>query len=124
MAQILVVDDEDMLRAMLKQALTKDGHTVLEARNGLEALDVAKQNEIDLIITDLVMPEKNGLDLIMGLKNLKKNAPVLAISGGGGIDSNYDYLSVAKLIGATAVFSKPLDLSAFRSEVEKNLNKT
>lgn len=121
MATILIADDEEMLRGMLRQALSKDGHEVLEASNGVEALNLSQSTHVDLIITDLVMPEKNGLDLIMELKKTHHNTPIFAISGGGGIETNYDYLSVAKLIGANSIFSKPIDLASFRHEIAKAL---
>ncbi len=121
MATVLIVDDEEMLRGMLRQALKKDGYDILEASNGNEALELSNTHEIDLLITDLVMPGKNGLDLIMELKKGQHNMPIIAISGGGGIDTNYDYLSVARLIGATSIFSKPIDLGQFRNTVSNLL---
>lgn len=111
---VLIVDDEDMIRMILSQLLSKDGYNILQAGDGEAAIRACTGQKIDLIITDLVMPTKNGIDLIMEIKRSQGNIPIIAISGGGGIKGTFDYLSVAKLIGAEEIFPKPLDLDKLR----------
>ena len=121
MASILVVDDEKPVRDLLHIALTQDNHNVLLAKNGREAVELQQNHQFDLVITDMVMPEKNGIDLIMELKKKNPASKVLAISGGGGIDGRFDYLSIAKLIGAEHIISKPFDLKTIREKVNATL---
>lgn len=121
MATILIVDDEEMIRSMLQQALTKDGHDIFIANNGKEAIETAQQQPLDLLITDLVMPVQNGLDLIMEIRKNHPDIPIVAISGGGGLESHFNYLSVAELIGAHSIFKKPLELSEFRRKIDELL---
>lgn len=120
MAKILIVDDEDTIRNMIKIVLEREGYEVLEAVNGEDAIEKAAGEELDLLITDLVMPEKNGIDLILQLKDSQKDLPVLAISGGGGVTGRFDYLPVAKLIGASNILRKPFEMSELK-EVVKTL---
>lgn len=121
MPRILVVDDEESVREMLTQMLEPAGYDVIEAGNGAEACDVCKELPVDLIITDIVMPEKNGIDLIMDVKNEFPDTPVIAISGGGGITGRFDYLEIAKLVGAKNILKKPFAMADLRSAVDNIL---
>lgn len=121
MPNILVVDDEKPVRDLLNDVLEKDGHKVVGAATGIEAEELYKSNQIDLVITDLVMPEKGGIDLIMGLKEHNPGVRVIAISGGGGITGRFDYLPIAKLVGAVRVISKPFQIAEIRKQVEQVL---
>lgn len=118
MSKILVVDDEDSVRNMIKLILVREGYDVVEAINGEDALSKAQSDSFDLMITDLVMPEVNGIDLILKIKTACKNMPVLAISGGGGITGRFDYLPVAKLIGAGNILRKPFDMNELKQVVK------
>lgn len=117
MAKIMVVDDEHSVRNMLREMLERD-HEVVEASNGQEAYDSYLQEPTDMIITDLVMPEKSGIDLIMDLKRKYPQIRILAISGGGGITGRFDYLPIAKLIGAEAILSKPFHAGELRKKID------
>jgi len=117
MASILVIDDETPIRTMLRDILEQDDHEVKEACNGKEAYSIFKKGEFDLLITDLVMPEKSGIDLIMEIKKEYPDMRVIAISGGGGITGRFDYLPIAKLIGAKAIINKPFHMSELRETV-------
>jgi YesN/AraC family two-component response regulator len=117
MAKILVVDDENTIRVMLRGMLEKEGHEILDASNGVEACDMYRENPVDLIITDLVMPERSGIDLILDLKAEFPMIRIMAISGGGGITGRFDYLPIAKLIGAKYVLSKPFHKPELQSMV-------
>jgi len=120
MAKILIVDDEEQMRLVLREALERDNNEIIEAKDGMEASNLYE--EVDLIITDLVMPEKNGLDLIMEIKDKRPDLPIMAISGGGGITGRFDYLPISKIIGAKAIFDKPFSLRELRDQVALLLN--
>jgi two-component system, response regulator PdtaR len=79
--KLLICDDEDLIRKSLARAFRAQGHEVLEAENGLVGLNLLKSNEVDLIILDLLMPEKNGFDFLSEMKILK---PVIIISAFSG----------------------------------------
>jgi len=118
MAKILIVDDEDSVRMMLKEMLKMSNHVVSEAKNGQEAIERYYAQPVDLIITDLVMPDKSGIDLIMELKEKFPNVRVLAISGGGGITGRFDYLPVAQLLGADFILEKPFQMKELYTKIE------
>jgi DNA-binding NtrC family response regulator len=119
MACILIVDDDPAILSLLSEALLMDGHEVIAASNGREARDIC-HSKIDLVITDLVMPERNGLDLIMDITTHFPNLKIIAISGGGGIKSNFfDYLSVAKIVGATHTFEKPFRICDLKYKIKE-----
>lgn len=123
MVKILVVDDEKPIRCLLADMLGKDGHSVQVAENGKQAVELFHQSPADLVITDLVMPEKNGIDVIMELKGKYPNVQIVAISGGGGITGSFDYLPIAKLVGAVTVLNKPFTLSDVRAAVSMAIGK-
>ncbi len=103
-----------MVAAMIEPA----GYQVIGASNGAVAYDVCKEAPVDLIITDIVMPVRNGIDLIMDINKKYPHIPVIAISGGGGITGRYDYLEIAKLVGAKNVLRKPFGMTELRSLVD------
>lgn len=109
MYKILIVDDEPSMLKLLNKIL-KDGIVnVFEASNGVEAKKIFFEEAIDLIVTDLVMPEKHGIDLIMEIKKVKPDLPIIAISGGGGVTGRFDYLEIAELLGVNNILHKPFD---------------
>ncbi len=121
MARVLVIDDEASIRLMLKETLEQDGHKIVEALNGEEALKMFGLDQFDLVITDLVMPRKNGIDLIMDIKHQAPNSRIIAISGGGGMSGRFDYLPIAELVGADAILSKPFMLQELKDTVSQIL---
>ncbi len=122
MAKILVVDDEAPMRKLLKEVLSQDSHEVREAENGAQASAMFRSDPADLIITDLRMPDINGIDLIMQLRQDYPASRIIAISGGGGGDGRVDYLAVARQVGATQVISKPFQISTLRTAVGEALS--
>jgi DNA-binding response OmpR family regulator len=122
MARVLVVDDESQMREMLCQALTRRGHTVDQAADGRQALQRLAEHQPDLVITDLVMPDMEGIETIQALRRRCPALPIIAISGGGRVGPE-DYLSMAKQIGANRTFEKPFRmeevLTAVRELTEK-----
>ena len=121
MPNILVVDDDKLVRELLTDILNLDGYTVFTAETGVEASEIYSQNNIELIITDLVMPKKGGIELIMDLKKKDPNIKVIAISGGSTTTGRYDYLPIAKLVGASEIISKPFQVAEIRAQVAKIL---
>jgi two-component system response regulator (stage 0 sporulation protein F) len=119
MASILVIDDEPIIRALLRTVLEGAGHTVTEATNGREALALYRQQPADLVVTDIYMPELNGLDLILELTREFPNVKVIAISGAQGGQASV--LNAAKLLGARQTFLKPFSLEQFLAAVEDEL---
>lgn len=108
MARILVIDDDAHIRTILRRMLTLEGHDVLEAPDGAAALEIQRQTPSDLVITDIFMPEKEGIATIMELKSDNPAIKIIAISGGAR-DKNLDFLELAKNVGAQRAFQKPFD---------------
>lgn len=119
MASILIIDDEPEIRALLRTVLESAGHRVTEASNGREGIALYRQQPADLVITDIHMPELNGLDLILELIHEFINVKVIAMSGAQGEDTSA--LNVAKLLGARRTLQKPFSLETFRAAVAYEL---
>ena len=122
MACILIVEDDKDLREMLKTSLLKMKYTVIEASNGKEALLHFKPAITDMVITDLIMPDEDGLKVIMKIKEIKPSAKIIAISGGGKAGPG-NYLDLAKVLGADEIFSKPFSINDLMKKIEELLNK-
>jgi CheY-like chemotaxis protein len=108
MGRIMVVEDDKSVRELLREILKRAGHDVMAAGNGKEALSLYKKSPADLIITNILMPEKEGLETIQELRRENPDIKIIAISGGGQIGPA-DYLEVARRFGAMRTFSKPFD---------------
>ncbi|MBE0533291.1 MAG: response regulator [Rhodospirillales bacterium] len=106
MASILVVDDEDLVRFSVRQMLEDAGHSVKEAADGVEGITQLQSCAFDLMITDIVMPRKEGMETIAEAKQMQPDLRVIAISGGGPV-GQFHYLELAKQFGADAVLAKP-----------------
>jgi DNA-binding response OmpR family regulator len=106
MRRILLVDDDDSFRKMLRLTLVKLGYDVLEAGDGKEALRLIHEAPPDVVMTDLIMPEKEGLETIQALRRTHPSVKIIAMSGGGRINAR-DFLVVAKLFGAHRTLIKP-----------------
>ena len=118
MATILIIDDEEIVRVLLRSVLEEAGYEVAEAANGREGLELYRQRPIHLVITDILMPEMNGLDMLLELTREFLYAKVIAISGVGG---ERNVLDVAKLLGARQTFKKPFSMSDLLSAVRYEL---
>jgi CheY-like chemotaxis protein len=105
-ATILVIDDEEMVRATLRLALESAGHRVLEASNGEDGLRLLDANEIDVTITDIIMPEKEGIETIIEIRRRQPEAKIIAISGGSR-SQDIDFLRIAERLGAVHSLAKP-----------------
>ncbi len=106
--KILVVDDEEQMRSIIRQMLESAGYDVMEAPDGKVALWLFKERPADLIITDIIVPEKEGLETIMELKRELPDVKIIAISGGGQGDAG-QYLDMAKKMGANSTLAKPFE---------------
>lgn len=106
MAGILLVDDDEQFRSMLGESLRLAGYEVAEAHDGREGIELYRDHPGYLIITDLIMPEQEGLETIQELRRIYPKAKIIAISGGGRHGS-FDYLKMAKTLGARQVLAKP-----------------
>ncbi len=120
MKRIMVVDDEDMVRDVLKKALTDRGYEVVLASNGKKALELFNSMGVDLVITDILMPEKGGLSLITDLKKINQDLKVIAISGGGR-DGKMDFLATASVIPGVSTLHKPFHMESFFFTVQELL---
>lgn len=120
MAHILLIDDDDDVRTMLRLILVHCGHTVIEARNGREGLALFPHAAADLVITDIVMPEGEGLEVLMALRHHQPQVKIMAISGGGRV-SAADYLHMAKAMGAAKVLAKPFSAEVLMTAVTELL---
>lgn len=118
MARILIVDDEEAFRSMLRRKLEKENHDVLEASDGQAGIELAREAVPDLIVADLIMPGKEGIEMIIEFKKKNIGIPVIAISGGGHGDPN-SYLLIARAFGVEHTFAKPLDWKAFVKAVNE-----
>lgn len=88
MATILLIDDDELVRITVRRILESASHTVIEARNGNEGLELVRAVPLDLIITDIIMPEREGIETIMEIRKLNTKIGIVAISGGGGWPSD------------------------------------
>ncbi|GIU80128.1 MAG: transcriptional regulator [Bryobacteraceae bacterium] len=117
--RILVVDDDPGVRDVIRSMLEASGYSVLLAENGKEAMRLLKTERADLILTDLVMPEQEGIETIKALRREYPSLKVIAMSGAFG----GDYLRIAAYLGAHATLAKPIQMEALLKLVEETLGR-
>jgi CheY-like chemotaxis protein len=120
MARILLIDDDETLRTMLSLTLNHFGHTVIEARNGKEGLQLFARLQPELVITDIMMPEMEGFEVLMELRKAQPPVKIIAMSGGTRYGSA-EYLRMAELMGAAKSLAKPFSNEALRALVDELL---
>ena len=118
MSTILIIDDDAQLNLMLKSALELKGYTVDTACSGSQAKSLYQKNTYDVIITDIIMPDGDGFEVILDLRRMGMSDRTIAISGGGRTSAE-DYLVTAQHFNVAAVFNKPLDLPMLRNKVDE-----
>lgn len=118
--RILVIDDDEQMRTLLRQVMEWAGYEVFEAADGREGMLRQRKEQADLVITDLIMPEQEGLETITSLKKEYPHVKIIAISGGGRIGPDA-YLPAAQELGADRVFSKPFDVRELAATVKELL---
>jgi CheY-like chemotaxis protein len=116
MARILIVDDEEMDRVLLAGVLADAGHEPLFASDGRSALKIWRESRIDVVVTDMVMPELDGLGLLEAIRGEDPDARVIAISG-----ITARGLNKAGWMGAQAILTKPVDPSELLEEIERSM---
>ena len=121
MARILVIDDDELVLDMLYESLTLEGYDVLKASNGQQGLKLYREEPVDLIITDLIMPEKEGIETIIELRQDFPDVKIIAISGGGRIGKK-DYLHMAKIFGVQRTFKKPVAREQLLDAIRELIN--
>ena len=117
MSHVLVIDDDADVRWVIARAVQSDGHTVTEAGDGQEGLRRFAEVPADLVITDILMPEREGIETIIELRRQRPDLPILAISGGSATTGREGLLESADLLGATRVLPKPFALDQLRAVV-------
>src|ERR1700730_5728615 len=121
MKKVLVIDDDALVRDTIVRILERKGYTVLVAADGVRGLRIFHSEQPDLVITDIIMPEKEGLETIRGIRGSQPDAKIIAISGGARI-ANLDYLRIAGELGASEIMPKPFDPADLVSLVSRCLN--
>lgn len=114
MAHVLLVDDDESDRLLMRTILAADGHDLLFASTGEEAMRLYLRHPVDVVVTDIQMPRGDGIELISGLKGLDPDASIVAVSGHGA-----HKLQVAQALGARSTLAKPLDGDALRAAVNE-----
>jgi len=118
--RVLIIDDDEQIRVLLQQMMEWAGYDVQVAENGKVAMQMQSEKPADLVITDLIMPEQEGLETISWLKKEYAGIKIIAISGGGRIGPEA-YLPAALELGADKVFSKPFDVQEVVTSVNELL---
>ena len=120
MATILIVDDDEMIRATVRKILEKDGHVSEEAANGAEALISLDREEPEVLISDIYMPEMDGIEFLIRVRESHPALKIIAMSGGGYLGAD-DVLEMAGRLGAHAVLSKPFTIDDVRETLQEVL---
>lgn len=120
MAKVLVIDDDPSFRRMIRMILTRMRHDVVEAQDGNEGVESFEAERPDLVICDIVMPNKEGIETILEIRALEPNARIIAMSGGG-LSVGTGYLTAALKLGANLVLSKPFRPAELTAMVEQLL---
>lgn len=121
MTQVLIVDDDEIFRTMLEEMVQREGYEVTAVGDGDAALHAVDQSPPDLIITDILMPEKDGMELMTELAQRGSQIPIIAISGGGRT-INLDFLELAELMEVRATLSKPFTRESLRQAITEALS--
>ena len=120
MQRVLVIDDDEQVRALLCEILERAGFEVMAASNGVEGLKLYRSQPADLVITDLIMPEKEGVETILELRSQFPNARIIAISGGQRAGGR-EYLPIAARLGARRTVAKPFSRQEILEAVRETL---
>ncbi len=118
MARILIIDDEYLLRTVLLKSLELDGYQVMDAPNGKVGMKLFQEEPFDLVITDIVMPEKDGIEAIGELRRCFPETKIIAISGGSrNLKADY-VLHTAEILGVHCTLFKPFEIEEFLTAVK------
>lgn len=120
MAKILLIDDDEPVRAVTRRMLEGAGHRVIEARNGREGVELFSRHAVDLVVTDMIMPEQEGVETVRKLLDENRRVKIIAISGGGRAHFT-GFLDVARALGAKHSLEKPYTKEQLLAAVDKVL---
>lgn len=120
MAEILIIDDDHQMRNLLREALLLDGLQADVAADGNEAAKHTASHAYKVVVTDIVMPDKDGFEVIFEMKSKYPQTQIIAISGGGRLNAN-DYLESARKFGVAATFSKPINRKELIAKIRELL---
>ncbi len=120
MARILIIDDDESITSLLRTVFEREGHEVTTAANGREGVRLYQARPADLVVSDILMPEMDGLEALKELRQISPGLKLIAVSGGGQ-RLKMDVLRVAQLLGASATFEKPYRIDALLASVRKLL---
>lgn len=121
MAKILIIEDDETVRVVIRRILESKGYDVVEAEDGRQGLEMYRKENVDLVLTDIVMPNKEGLETIRELRQVTPDVKIIAMSGGGR-NSPYDYLNLAKKFGADRLFEKPFEWDELTQAISELLD--
>jgi len=124
MGRVLVIDDDPTIRSLAAGLLESRGHSLVQAVDGRAGIALFSKENFDLVVTDIVMPEQEGIETITAIRRVNRSVPILAISGSSTIGGSGDYLRAAAALGASATLQKPFGPEDFLDAVEKLLAKT
>jgi DNA-binding response OmpR family regulator len=122
LARILIIDDEDLLRETIAQVLGDAGFDTREASDGEQGIAEFRKSPSDLVITDILMPTKEGIETIRELRRISSGVKIIAMSGGGNLLKT-SYLDVARQLGANVVLKKPFEMRALLDAVNTCLER-
>lgn len=122
MTEILLIEDDVTFRRAMRLSLEKAGYSIAEANDGQAGLQAFQARSPGLLIIDLIMPEKEGVETICAIRQINKRVPIIAISGGGR-GNPADYLRMAAAFGANEVLAKPIQLDSLLSVVDRLLGR-
>lgn len=117
---LLVIDDDEQYRALVRRMLEDDGHQVMDASSAETGYEIFRSISLDAVITDILMPDTDGIELITRLRREQPKLPIIAISGGGKCPAEL-YLSSSQYLGATRTLSKPFRRSELLQAVNEAL---
>jgi CheY-like chemotaxis protein len=121
MGRVLVIDDDSAMRGTVRRILERDGHEVIDAPDGRRGLEIFRAQGADVVVTDLIMPEKEGIETIIELRAASDDVRILAISGGDRVSRGLGRLKDAESLGADASLAKPFTVDQLRDAVAQLL---
>ncbi len=120
MARILIIDDDEDFRLQIRAILQEEGHEVEAAHDGVHGLTLQRRSPADLVVTDIIMPNKEGIETIRDFQQEYPRTRIIAVTGGGRLQ-NSSHLFAAKELGASVVLLKPVDMDVFVKTVHEVL---
>lgn len=117
--RVLLIDDEPMVRKIVRKMLERASHEVVDVENGRAGLDQLERAPFDLIVTDIIMPDVEGIEVLMTVRERHPSIAVVAMSGGGRM-GNVDFLEVARKLGAAATLEKPFTQDALLKAIDQS----